>query len=148
MGYVGRLTYAYKNRYLVDFNAGYNGSENFAPKKRYGFFPAGSVGWIVSEENFMKNQQTVDFLKLRASFGLVGNDKYSGARFLYLDGSWTGNHAVWQNGYGSYQFGMGGSMTMLPDAVENTVGNSEVTWEKSASRTMASTSKCSVRASA
>ena len=49
----------------------------------------------------MKNQQTVDFLKLRASFGLVGNDKYSGARFLYLDGSWTGNHAVWQNGYGS-----------------------------------------------
>ena len=130
VGYVGRLTYAYKNRYLVDFNAGYNGSENFAPKKRYGFFPAGSVGWIVSEENFMKNQQTVDFLKLRASFGLVGNDKYSGARFLYLDGSWTGNHAVWQNGYGSYQFGMGGSMTMLPDAVENTVGNSEVTWEK------------------
>lgn len=75
VGYVGRLTYAYKNRYLVDFNAGYNGSENFAPKKRYGFFPAGSVGWIVSEENFMKNQQTVDFLKLRASFGLVGNDQ-------------------------------------------------------------------------
>ena len=129
-GFAGRFTYGWKYRYFFDFNFGYNGSENFAPKKRYGFFPAGSVGWIVSEENFMKNQQTVDFLKLRASFGLVGNDKYSGARFLYLDGSWTGNHAVWQNGYGSYQFGMGGSMTMLPDAVENTVGNSEVTWEK------------------
>ncbi len=57
IGYVGRLTYAYKKRYMLDLNAGYNGSENFAPDKRFGFFPAASVGWTLSEEKFMKKQK-------------------------------------------------------------------------------------------
>ena len=129
VGYVGRITYNWKKRYMLDLNAGYNGSENFAPGKRFGFFPAASVGWILSEEKFMKKFEFLDFLKLRASYGIVGNDKYSGHRFLYLNGSWNGNHQVW-GGNGSYQFGQGGSYSLLSDAKENTIGNAEVTWEK------------------
>lgn len=129
IGYVGRVTYNWKRRYLLDLNAGYNGSENFAPGKRFGFFPAASIGWVVSEENFMKKQEGIDFLKLRASYGVVGNDKYSGHRFMYLKGSWSGTNSVWSDG-GSYQFGKDYSWNMLKDAKENTIGNENVTWEK------------------
>lgn len=128
IGYVGRLTYAYKKRYMLDLNAGYNGSENFAPDKRFGFFPAASVGWTLSEEKFMKKQKVIDFLKLRASYGIVGNDKMENARFLYLSGSWNGYNTVKKN-QGSWQFGQEGGTALLPDAKENTVGNPDVTWE-------------------
>ena len=74
IGFVGRLTYDYKSRYMAEVNFGYNGSENFAPGKRFGAFPAGSIGYILSEEAFMKQQKVVDYLKFRASVGLVGND--------------------------------------------------------------------------
>lgn len=132
VGYVGRITYAFRQKYMVDVNAGYNGSENFAPDRRYGFFPAGSVGWIVSSEKFMRGQKVIDFLKLRASYGLVGNDKYAGDRFLYI-GGWNGNHAAVTDGSGgSWQFGVDNTSGMLNDAVENRQGNEEVTWEKAA----------------
>jgi tonB-linked outer membrane protein, susC/ragA family len=129
VGYVGRMTYAYKKRYMVDLNAGYNGSENFAPDKRFGFFPAVSVGWILSEEKFMKKQKVIDFLKLRASYGIVGNDKMENARFLYMAGAWSGYNTV-AKGQGSWQFGKDGGTGLLPDAKENTMGNPDVTWEK------------------
>ena len=129
VGYVGRMTYAYKKRYMVDLNAGYNGSENFAPDKRFGFFPAVSAGWILSEEKFMKKQKVIDFLKLRASYGIVGNDKMENARFLYMAGAWSGYNTV-AKGQGSWQFGKNGGTGLLPDAKENTMGNPEVTWEK------------------
>ena len=129
VGYVGRMTYAYKKRYMVDLNAGYNGSENFAPDKRFGFFPAVSAGWILSEEKFMKKQKVIDFLKLRASYGIVGNDKMENARFLYLAGAWSGYNTV-AKGQGSWQFGKDGGTGLLPDAKENTMGNPDVTWEK------------------
>ncbi|MCM1177525.1 MAG: TonB-dependent receptor [Clostridium sp.] len=131
VGYVARATYSYDKRYMIDLNAGYNGSENFAPGNRYGFFPSVSAGWIISEEKFMKHQRAIDFLKLRASYGLVGNDKYSGARFLYLAGSWNGNNSTWEQN-GSYQFGSDAGNVLLPDAKENTMGNPDVTWEKCA----------------
>ena len=127
--YVGRMTYAYKKRYMVDLNAGYNGSENFAPDKRFGFFPAVSAGWILSEEKFMKKQKVIDFLKLRASYGIVGNDKMENARFLYMAGAWSGYNTV-AKGQGSWQFGKDGGTGLLPDAKENTMGNPDVTWEK------------------
>lgn len=132
VGYVGRLTYNYKRKYLADFNVGYNGSENFAPGYRYGFFPAGSVGWVISAEPWMENlSHIVDFFKVRASYGLVGNDKYSGARFLYLNGSWNPSHDDSRFGYwGTWQFGSLFSGTMLQDAIENAVGNPIVSWEK------------------
>ena len=129
VGYVGRMTYAYKKRYMVDLNAGYNGSENFAPDKRFGFFPAVSAGWILSEEKFMKKQKVIDFLKLRASYGIVGNDKMQNARFLYMAGAWSGYNTV-AKGQGSWQFGKDGGTGLLPDAKENTMGNPDVTWEK------------------
>ncbi len=85
VGLVGRLSYDYRNKYMAEVNFGYNGSENFAENNRFGAFPAGSVGWAVSEEGFFDPLKTVvSFLKLRASWGLVGNDKIGNGRFLYL----------------------------------------------------------------
>ena len=124
VGYVARITYGYADKYLLDLSAGYNGSENFAPgKTRYGLFPSGSIGWVVSEEKFMKKARWIDFLKLRASIGLVGSDKSSKdskARFMYMDGVW--------NDSGSYYFGTGKS-DGVPRYEIGTPGNKGVTWE-------------------
>ncbi len=85
-GLATRLSYAYDNRYILELNAGYNGSEQFAPKNRYGFFPSVSVAWNISNEKFFEHfEKTMDRLKLRASYGMVGNDKMGDWRFLYLD---------------------------------------------------------------
>ena len=68
VGFVGRVTYDWNNRYMAEVNFGYNGSENFAPGRRFGSFPAGSVGWLISDEPFFKPLKgVVSFLKLRAS---------------------------------------------------------------------------------
>ncbi|MCZ0211778.1 hypothetical protein OZK63_41190, partial [Streptomyces sp. UMAF16] len=75
----------YDNRYFAEFDAGYNGSEQFAKGHRYGFFPAISGGWAISNEKFLKNSKIISLLKLRGSYGKVGNDQISGQRFLYLD---------------------------------------------------------------
>jgi TonB-linked SusC/RagA family outer membrane protein len=83
LGVAARATYGYDYRYLAEFNMGYNGSEQFAPDQRFGFFPAASVGWVISNENFLKDSQVLTNLKLRASYGKVGNDKMGNARFLY-----------------------------------------------------------------
>ncbi len=86
LGLSGRVTYDYDKRYLAEINMGYNGSEQFAPSNRYGFFPAASVGWVVSNEKFFEPiSHTISNLKLRASYGKVGNDQITGSRFLYLD---------------------------------------------------------------
>lgn len=122
VGLVGRVTYDYATRYMADFNIGYNGSENFAPDKRYGVFPALSLGWIVSEEKFMKKLPFISYLKLRASYGVVGNDKIGGNRFLYLPDSYV-------FGGGGYYFGTNVN-TNQPGAYEGRLGNSSVTWEK------------------
>lgn len=124
-GYIGlvtRITYDWNTRYLAEFNAGYNGSENFAPGRRYGFFPALSLGWILTEEPWMKKQHVFNYLKLRATAGLVGNDKIAGGRFFYLPSAWnlkTGDYA-----FGSDETGL------LPTAEEKTIGNPNATWEK------------------
>ena len=121
VGWVGRITYGYKEKYLIDVSAGYNGSENFAPgKNRYGFFPSVSLGWVVSEEQFMKKVPWIDFLKLRASAGLVGSDQGSSARFMYMEGVW--------NDAGSYYFGVNKS-DGVPRYEMGTPGNEAVTWE-------------------
>jgi len=84
-GVASRITYNYLQRYFLEFNAGYNGSENFPKGKRMGFFPAVSVGWLVSNENFWNADSFFSNLKLRASQGKVGNDQIGGnSRFLYL----------------------------------------------------------------
>ena len=121
VGFVGRATYSYADKYLVDVSMGYNGSENFAPgKTRYGFFPSGSIGWVISEEKFMKKAHWIDFLKLRASIGKVGNDQGNSVRFMYMDGVWTDA--------GAYYFGTGNS-DGVPRYELGTPGNKGVTWE-------------------
>lgn len=84
MGMAARVTYGFDNRYLLDANMGYNGSEQFSPKNRFGFFPSFAVGWVVSNENFLKGNKVITNLKLRASYGKVGSDKIGNNRFLYL----------------------------------------------------------------
>lgn len=84
-GLAGRFTYGYNNRYFAEFNFGYNGSENFYPDKRYGFFPSAGLGWVVSEEKFYAPlKDAVQFFKLRFSHGIVGNSNIDGRRFAYL----------------------------------------------------------------
>ena len=84
-GLAGRASYTYAGKYVGEFNFGYNGSENFAKGKRYGFFPSGAIGWIVSEEAFMQPlRKVISKLKLRASYGQVGNANLGGRRFAYL----------------------------------------------------------------
>ena len=121
VGFVGRVTYGYKDKYLLDVSAGYNGSENFAPgKTRYGLFPSASVGWVISEEKFMKRVSFVDYLKLRASVGKVGNDLGQSSRFMYMEGTW--------NEMGSYYFGTNKS-DGVPRYELGTPGNPGITWE-------------------
>jgi len=133
IGLVGRLTYDYRSKYIAEFNIGRNGSENFAPGKRYGIFPAGSVGYVLTEESFMKKQKTISYLKLRASVGLVGNDKLGGERFLYLpDGYETnldGTANVFQHWVDGYNFGVNSNYYSL-GVSEKKIGNPDVTWEK------------------
>ena len=84
-GMAGRASYSYSRRYIAEFNFGYNGSENFAPGKRYGFFPSVAAGWLLSEEKFMVPfKSTFSKVKLRGSYGLVGNDQLDGRRFAYI----------------------------------------------------------------
>lgn len=133
VGLVGRATYDYKSRYLAEFNIGYNGSENFAPDKRFGTFPAVSLGWVVTEEPFMKNQKVFDFLKLRGSLGLVGNDNMSSNRYLYLPDSYKVNlqsneGGNWKEEKWGYNFGYENN-AWWNGAVEQRLGNSDVTWE-------------------
>ena len=134
VGLVARVTYDYATRYLLDLNMGYNGSENFAPKKRYGFFPSASVGWILTGEEFMENQTVMDYMKVRFSIGLVGNDRIGENRFLYMPPAYeSGTPRVFSISDGAdnrgYNFGLG--HTWQPGVRESRLGNPEVTWEKS-----------------
>lgn len=118
-GITGRFAYYYNQKYLMEFNCGYNGSENFAPGKRYGFFPAGSIGWVISEEPFMKKASWIDFLKVRASYGLVGSDNVS-SRFPYL---------AFYGGGSGYHFGNNFG-TEVGGTSEGNLANENLTWEK------------------
>ncbi len=81
LGYVGMLNYDYKSKYLLGVSFRRDGSFRFAPGKRWGFFPSVSAGWVLSEENFLQNSSIVDNLKLRASYGILGNDIVGGFQY-------------------------------------------------------------------
>lgn len=117
LGIAGRANYNYDDKYIVEFNAGYNGSEQFNRDKRFGFFPAASVGWVVSNEPFMKRQKVISRLKLRASYGIVGSDKLGNSRFLYMD-----NVDVVGQGYSP---SLGGGNRVQ----EKLIGNPLISWE-------------------
>lgn len=85
-GFAGRVSYAFDNRYLAEVNFGYNGSENFAKGHRFGFFPSAAIGYNISEEKFWEPvKDAINILKIRGSWGLVGNDRIHDYRFLYLE---------------------------------------------------------------
>lgn len=121
---VGRVTYNYKRRYLADFNGAYNGTENFAPGRRFGFFPAGSIGWIPSEESFFPKTDIISFVKIRASYGLVGNDQIGGSRFLYNPTSYTDVTNIYSFGAANTNY------ARFTGSREGITGNPDVTWER------------------
>lgn len=124
MGFVGRVTYSYNDKYLAEINAGYNGSENFQKGQRFGFFPSVSAGWVISEEAFLKGNQVVSYLKLRASAGQVGNDVIDGRRFLFMNNPYS-------SGTG-YSFGLSQG-TSISGLVEGALPTVNATWERETS---------------
>lgn len=119
-GIAGRASYTYDRRYIAELNFGYNGSENFAKGKRYGFFPAVAAGYIISEEAFMEPiRNTVSLLKLRGSWGKAGNSQIGGRRFAYI--------STIENS-GEYRWGVNADFFRLGRA-EGEVGVNDLTWE-------------------
>ena len=117
--YIGQFSYSYADKYLLSFSFREDGSMNFAPSERWGFFPAGSLGWVISEESFF-NKSAIQFLKLRASVGLTGNDSVGG---------WQ-----WQESYksGSSAY-FGSSPSKSVGITYGSVVNPNLTWEKALS---------------
>jgi len=119
-GIISRLTYNYDTRYLLEINGAYNGSENFPSDKRYGIFPSIGAGWIVSNEKFW-NKDIVSMLKIRGSYGLVGNDRIGGSRFLFI--------STYNKSATGYTFGLNQNIDPGGKS-EALIGNQNVTWER------------------
>ena len=118
-----RTTYNWADRYFIEYNGAYNGSEKFSKENRFAFFNSGAIGWMVSEEPFMKflkERRILDMLKIRASYGEIGDDNVK-TRWLYMN-----------------QWAYGGTSSLDVDRGESpytwyresAVGNSDVHWEK------------------
>lgn len=122
MGFAGRLSYDYQRRYIVEFNAGYNGSENFAAGHRWGFFPSVGAGIVLSEEKFWEPlKNAISHFKVRASYGLVGNDDTGAGRFIYRESVGLTNTNWFQTGYSNTQGASG--------PVWWRVRNEDISWE-------------------
>lgn len=115
--WIGQLFYDYAGKYLLSASYRYDGSMNFAPDERWGFFPSGSVGWVISKEPFF-NTKVVDFLKLRASVGLTGNDAVGG--WQWQQSYQAGNSAIY-----------GTDNTLSSGITYGVLPNEGLTWEKS-----------------
>ena len=128
LGWAGRATYAFKQRYLFEVNMGYNGSTKFSKEKRYAWFPAVSVGWVMSDEGFWKdNVKFADFFKIRASYGETGYDDASNTDYstyykqeYYETPGGDGNQIYWGEIAGGKEKGI----------VEGKLGNDFVGWER------------------
>lgn len=124
-GVAGRATYSFDSRYFAEFNFGYNGSENFSPKHRFGFFPSYAVGYIISNEKFWEPlATTVSLLKLKASYGEIGNDQIGGNRRFAFNTTMINSHGfVWGTNPSHANQNGTGVATGIP-------GNDDVSWEK------------------
>ncbi len=124
LGLSGRFTYDYDGRYLAEFNFGYNGSEKFDKGHRWGFFPSFGLGWTVSNEHFWKGSKIsslVSKLKVRGTYGLVGNDEIGSERFFYLSEVSIGGGGTFTTGYDFSKSRTGVKISSYP--------NSEIGWE-------------------
>lgn len=118
-GVFGRTAYTYNDRYTAEFGFAYNGSEDFAKGKRFGFFPTISGAWVISREDFLKSNETLSFLKLRGSYGKVGNSNIgTGSRYPFEDKFYSGN---------GYYFGTAST----DGSYEGRISNPNLTWEES-----------------
>lgn len=116
MSYIGQFSYDYAGKYLLSFSFREDGSMKFAPNQRWGFFPAGSAGWVISEENFF-NKKYVQFLKLRGSVGLTGNDAVGGWQ-------WQESYKAGENAY------FGKDPSRSTGLTYGSIVNPNLTWEK------------------
>lgn len=116
LSFSARATYDYASRYFAEVNFGYNGSEQFAPGNRFGSFPAFSAGWVLTNEQFLLDNPILTFLKIRGSYGKVGNDKMGTTRFLYMDNITMGG-------------GLSGSLAAGKGVNEGLLGNKSMAWE-------------------
>jgi len=127
--WVGRVTYNYDQRYFLETNGAYNGSEKFGPDYRFDFFPSAALGWMISNENFIKDKiNWLDELKLRYSYGLVGNDNVNtGSQWPYLTiwDTWNFNSS-YEWAYYGYPY----TYQELPKYAEGNPGNPDLRWEK------------------
>jgi TonB-linked SusC/RagA family outer membrane protein len=125
--WVGRITYDYRQRYFLEVNGAYNGSEKFGPDYRFDFFPSIAGGWVISNERFFDNRATwLDLLKVRYSYGLVGNDNVNtGSTWPYL--------TIWDtysvHPQESNYYGYPGAYTQYPRYNEGNPGNPDLKWE-------------------
>ena len=121
-GIAGRLSATYDNRYVAEFNFGYNGSENFAKGKRFGFFPSVAIGWLLSEEHFMEKFKPIFHkIKFRASIGQAGDDNIGGRRFAYLGTLITDAEG--------YKWGTNAQRDYGKGITEGEIGVDNLTWE-------------------
>ena len=125
MGLAGRFTYGFSDRYFAEFNFGYNGSERFDKDHRWGFFPSGGLGWVISNEKFWKDKtfaKTFNMLKFKASYGLVGNDNIADERFFYL------SEVNMNNANRGFTFGTDFNKTYSGISISR-YGNKKIGWE-------------------
>lgn len=125
--WVFRATYDWNTRYFVEYNGAYNGSEKFSSDNRFAFFQSGAVGWMISDEPFMKwfrDNKIIDMLKFRASYGEIGDDNV-GERFLYQT-QW----AMGGGKYGASYLDVNQGQSPYTWYRENVVGNPDIHWEK------------------
>jgi TonB-linked SusC/RagA family outer membrane protein len=120
---MGRINYGFRQKYFAEVAFSYSGTDNYAPGKRFGFFPAVSAGWLIHKENFWNENSVVNYLKLRASAGLTGNDR-NPSRFIY-------NQYWGESANQGYYFGTG--QNFYSGLVELVIANPDITWEKSLS---------------
>lgn len=125
LGVSGRFTYAYSKKYFGEFNFGYNGTERFSEKERFGFFPSVGAGWFISNEDFWAPiSSTISKLKLKFTYGLVGNDAIGSAadRFFYL------SHVNMNDGGRGYSWGSDGGYRRDGISISR-YANDKITWE-------------------
>ncbi|HEU0227775.1 MAG TPA: TonB-dependent receptor [Arachidicoccus soli] len=128
-GLTSRVNYNYAGKYILEYDMGYNGSENFPDGKRFGYFPSYSAAWLLSNESFFHKNDLINFVKLKGSYGEVGNDNITPAgsstpaRYLYLPDTWKQD--------GGYNFGDLNNRHYINGVDENVIGNPNVTWEVS-----------------
>tara|TARA_B100000787_G_scaffold170068_1_gene163798 strand:- start:115 stop:3141 length:3027 start_codon:yes stop_codon:yes gene_type:complete len=115
LSYFSRLQYNYKSKYLFSAVLRRDGSSNFGPENKFGFFPSGSLGWVASEETFLKDSDVINFLKFRASYGIIGNARIGSFGFVST-----------MSGEGVYVF----DDALAFGSAEGTLANPQVRWEK------------------